>query len=132
MKTFHWLQEKPHVSYLICFVAGQLEKLEGQPPRRAAGRSTRSRRRPKHAANAFRDTADIMEFFEKEIGVAFPWDKYDQATIADFMWGGMENTTITTLTQRTLYEHDERRRPAPRARGRSTPTRWPTSGSATT
>jgi aminopeptidase N len=41
LRTFHWLQEKPHVSYLICFVAGRLEKLEGRH-----GDFTRSRRRP--------------------------------------------------------------------------------------
>ena len=53
--------------------------------------------------NAFRNTADIMAFFEEEIGVAFPWEKYDQSTITDFNWGGMENTTLTTLSQRTLH-----------------------------
>ncbi|MBA3481455.1 MAG: HEAT repeat domain-containing protein, partial [Pirellulales bacterium] len=57
----------------------------------------------KYAANAFGDTADIMAFYEKEIGVPYPWDKYDQVTCADYHWGGMENTTITTLTQRTIH-----------------------------
>ena len=44
-----------------------------------------------------RDTRDIMAFFEKEIGLNFPWEKYDQVTIRDFTAGGMENTTLTTL-----------------------------------
>src|SRR5690606_21426610 len=57
----------------------------------------------KHAEFAFRDTPKIMAFFEEEIGVPYPWDKYDQCTCADYHWGGMENTTITTLTQRTIY-----------------------------
>jgi aminopeptidase N len=47
-----------------------------------------------------------MAFYEKEIGVPFPWDKYDQVTCADYHWGGMENTTITTLTQRTINSDD--------------------------
>jgi aminopeptidase N len=116
LKTYHWLQEKPHVSYLICFVAGRLEKLEDMHrdvPLAFYSQPSKS----EHAENAFADTADIMAFFEHEIGVDFPWDKYAQATIADFMWGGMENTSITTLTQRTLFENADDAIRSERARG---------------
>jgi aminopeptidase N len=44
-----------------------------------------------------------MEFFEKEIGVPYPWAKYDQVCIQDYHWGGMENTTLTTLNINTLF-----------------------------
>jgi aminopeptidase N len=47
-----------------------------------------------------------MAFFEEEIGVPFPWDKYDQVTIQDFVAGGMENTSLTTLTDQTLFTAD--------------------------
>jgi aminopeptidase N len=102
MKAVHWLQEKPHVSYLIAMVAGHLEKLEGKHRDVPLAFYTQPSK-AKYAANAFKDTADIMEFYEKEIGVPYPWDKYAQATCADYHWGGMENTTITTLTQRTIH-----------------------------
>jgi aminopeptidase N len=101
-KAVRWLQEKPHASYLICMIAGHLEKLEDKHGDVPLGFYTQPSK-AKYAANAFSDTADIMAFFEKEIGVAYPWEKYDQATCADYHWGGMENTTITTLTQRTIY-----------------------------
>ena len=104
-KTVHWKQEKPHANYLICLVAGHFEKLEkshrdvplaffSQPSIAA------------HAKNSFRDTPDIMAFFEQEIGVPFPWDKYYQVTIRDFMWGGMENTSLTTLTHKTIFSDE--------------------------
>ncbi len=102
LKTFHWRQDKPHVSYLICFVAGHLKKLEDKHGDTPLGFYTQPSKAAE-AASAFADTADIMDFYEQEIGVPFPWDKYDQCTIADFMWGGMENTTLTTLTQRTIH-----------------------------
>ena len=44
-----------------------------------------------------------MEFFNKEIGVPYPWPKYDQVCVNDFVAGGMENTTATTLTDFTLF-----------------------------
>ncbi|MGI9456952.1 MAG: M1 family aminopeptidase, partial [Aeoliella sp.] len=104
-KTVHWLQEKPHVSYLVCLVAGHFHKLEDQhrdvPLRFFAQPSL-----AEHAANSFADTRAIMEFFEAEIGVPFPWDKYDQATIRDFNSGGMENTTLTTLYHGTIFSKE--------------------------
>ena len=102
LKGVHWRQDKPHVSYLICFVAGRLEKLEGKHGNTPLAFYTQPSK-ARYAASAFADTADIMDFFEREIGLPFPWDKYDQCTIADFMWGGMENTTLTTLNQRTIH-----------------------------
>ena len=104
-KAVRWRQEKPHVCYLITLVAGYFSKLEdahrdiplafyAQP---SAGQ---------HAANSFRDTADIMAFYEKEIGVPFPWNKYYQVTVHDFGYGGMENTSMTTLTHRTIFTNE--------------------------
>ncbi|MCC6491453.1 MAG: M1 family metallopeptidase [Pirellulales bacterium] len=101
LKAVHWLQEKPHANYLICVVAGYLKKLEGQHGDTPLGFYTQPSK-ARYAANAFDETAEIMAFFEEEIGVPFPWEKYDQATCADYHWGGMENTTLTTLTQRTI------------------------------
>ena len=102
LKAVHWLQEKPHVSYLICLVAGHFEKLEKQHRDVPLGFYSQPSL-AKYAKNSFADTPDIMAFFEEEIGMAFPWVKYDQVTIVDFTAGGMENTTLTTLTHNTIF-----------------------------
>ena len=47
--------------------------------------------------------AFVLKPVEEEIGVPYPWDKYDQVTIQDFVAGGMENTSLTTLTDHTLH-----------------------------
>ncbi len=101
-KAVHWLQEKPHVCYLITLVAGYFEKIEDldrDVPLAFYTQPTAA----EHAANSFRDTADIIDFFNQEIGVPFPWDKYFQVTVHDFGFGGMENTSMTTLAHRTLF-----------------------------
>ncbi len=102
MKAVHWLQKQPHVSYLICLVAGHFAKLEKQHRNVPLGFYTQPSL-AEHAANSFADTPSIMAFFEEEIGVAYPWPKYDQVTIVDFSAGGMENTTLTTLTHNTIF-----------------------------
>lgn len=98
----HWSQDKPHANYLITLVAGYFRKVEDKykdiplafytPPSEF-----------NEASNSFRDTRDIMAFYEQEIGVPYPWAKYDQVCVNDFVAGGMENTSCTTLTDWTLF-----------------------------
>jgi aminopeptidase N len=100
--AFHWSQEKPHANYLITLVAGFFKKLEDQsgavplafytPPSEI-----------NEAATSFKDTKDMVAFFEKEIGVPYPWAMYAQVCVNDFVAGGMENTSATTLTDWTLF-----------------------------
>lgn len=100
--AFRWLQDKVHVNYLISLVAGYFEKIEDKhgnipialyvPPSEK-----------EQAANSFVDTRKILQFFDKEIGIGYPWDKYYNVCAIDYMMGGMENTSLTTLTSRTLF-----------------------------
>jgi aminopeptidase N len=97
-----WLQDKPHANYLVSLVAGNFRSIED-----------RYRDVPlafhvlpseiDQATNSFRGTRDMMAFFEEEIGVPYAWAKYDQVCVNDFVAGGMENTSITTLTDGTLF-----------------------------
>ncbi|TWU34129.1 Aminopeptidase N [Novipirellula aureliae] len=105
LKAVRWLQKKPHANYLICLVAGKFEKLEKRHRDLELGFYTQPTL-IEHAANSFLDTPDIMAFFESDIGMPFPWAKYDQVTIADFVAGGMENTSITTLTDQTVFSSE--------------------------
>lgn len=100
--AWHWLQDKPHVNYLVTLCAGYFEKIEDvkggvalafwTPPSQIA-----------FARNSFAGTRAMLDFFEKETGVPYPWARYDQVVVDDFTWGGMENTTQTTLTDKTLF-----------------------------
>ena len=105
LRVVKWSQDKPHVNYLITLVAGYFKRLEekhGDLP--MSFWTTPSDFA--NAANSFRDTKACMEFFEKEIGVPYPWAKYDQVCVQDFNWGGMENTSQTTLNASTLFSNE--------------------------
>jgi len=45
-----------------------------------------------------------MEFYSRVTGRSYPYPKYAQTTVADYMWGGMENISATTQTLRTLHD----------------------------
>ena len=53
----------------------------------------------------FANTPDIMRFFEEYFGMKYPYKKYVQVAVEEFEFGGMENTSCTTLTKYIL--HDE-------------------------
>lgn len=97
-----WLQEKPHVNYLICLVAGRLKKIEDKYKDIPMAFYTPASQ-IEQAKYSFDGTKDMMAFFEKEIGVPYPWAKYYQVCVDDFGWGGMENTSLTVLSDRTLH-----------------------------
>src|SRR5436309_14518688 len=97
-----WLQDKPHANYLISLVAGYLKKVEDKYKDIPLAFYTPASQ-IEQAANSFKETKDIMGFFEQEIGVPYPWAKYYQVCVDDFGWGGMENTSITTLHDSTLH-----------------------------
>ena len=103
--TYHWLQEQPHATYLMTLVVGEFsahtDMVDGLPVQWyvSPGRQADGQR-------AFGDTPDMLRFFTAKIGVPYPWSKYAQIAVADFVFGGMENTSATTQTDLTL--HDER------------------------
>ncbi|HKQ39106.1 MAG TPA: M1 family aminopeptidase, partial [Verrucomicrobiae bacterium] len=100
-----WLQDKPHVNYLIALAAGKFKKVEDKYKDIPLAFYTPASQ-IEHAMNSFKDTKDIMAFFEQEIGVAYPWAKYYQVCVDDFVMGGMENTSLTILTDSTLHSPD--------------------------
>jgi aminopeptidase N len=56
------------------------------------------------AKRAFSKTPLMLEFFSKKIGTAYPYAKYAQIAAADFIYGGMENTSATTQTDGALLD----------------------------
>ncbi|MGV3661667.1 MAG: M1 family aminopeptidase [Prosthecobacter sp.] len=103
--AWHWLQDKPHVNYLIALACGHFHKLEDK----AGALPLAMLVPPSHkaqAANAFADTGKIIEFYQKEIGIPFAWDKYYQVYCLDFLFGGMENTSCTFEAAGMLFNAD--------------------------
>lgn len=99
--VYHWRQDVPHVTYLIAIAVGQFDVRE-----EAFGKVPVQYYVPKGRGGDIRPTfgrtLDIMEFFSDRTGVPYPYEKYAQVVVADFTFGGMENTSVTLLTERCL------------------------------
>ncbi|HUY11757.1 MAG TPA: M1 family aminopeptidase [Candidatus Dormibacteraeota bacterium] len=105
---YRYRQEIPHSTYLVTMVVGPFEEIDlGTAGRNHVpvllyalpGRGDEVRR-------AFGKTPQMIELFEERTGAAYPFARYSQIAVGDFIFGGMENTSATTQTERVL--HDER------------------------
>lgn len=106
-RRFHWKQEIPHPSYLIAIAVGEFAEVEDRydgVPIRYYVRKGDERR----ARCTFRHTPKMMKFFSDKIDYAYPFSKYVQVAISDFHWSGMENTSMTTVTDRALVGEELR------------------------
>ncbi len=54
------------------------------------------------ARKAFTATPDILNALNQLTGMAYPWGRYGHVTVSDFTFGGMENVSLTTLTDRAV------------------------------
>lgn len=103
---FTYRQEIPHSTYLMTLVAGPfVEARQADAGSRAVpvyyyvlpGRDADGER-------AFGNTPRMIAAFEERIGTPYPYARYSQIAVTDFIFGGMENTSATTQTDRTLHD----------------------------
>src|SRR3989344_2723922 len=104
-KTYHWRMNHPHSPYLVMFAVGAFSEIKDS----WNGISVHyycEKGREEDTKRAFGKTPQILQFFSERIGTVYPYERYSQVAVADFIFGGMEHTTMTTQTDYAL--HDER------------------------
>lgn len=104
--TYHYRLGMPLVSYLITLVVAEFSAWEDAGPRGLPVQYFVQPGREADGKRAFSRTPAMIAAFEKATGIDYPYEKYSQVAVQDFIFGGMENTSATTQTDRTL--HDER------------------------
>lgn len=102
--TYTWQLDLPNSTYLYVMVAGPFEVIQDYYKDIPMSYWVYPKDK-KNAHLSFHRTPEIMEFFEKEYGVPYPWPKMDQITIPGIN-GGAESTTATILGETTI--HDEK------------------------
>ena len=101
--TFHWSQERPHSTYLVTLAAGEFTRIDASREDLAIDYFVEADARA-DGERTFKNTPEMIALFERISGVAFPWAKYSQVVVRDFVFGGMENTSATTMTQNILVD----------------------------
>jgi aminopeptidase N len=106
MRKDHWKMDLPHAPYLVAIAVGDFAKVTSSHGDLPLGYYV-EKGFEKGAAKVFASTPEMIAYFEKRLGVPFPWQKYDQIVVRDFVSGAMENTTASIFMEELLLDERE-------------------------
>ncbi len=95
---------KPMSSYLVAVAAGKFHQKDLES---ASGIAISLYYQPEDEEKVeptYRYSKEIFDFFESEIGFAYPWQNYKQIPVQDFLYSGMENTGTTIFANSLMVD----------------------------
>lgn len=110
-RTDYWKQDLTHAPYLVMLAGGPFKIYKDKWRNKEVNYYTEAAYAP-YAKEIFGNTPEMIEFFSKKLGVEYPWDKYSQIIIRDYVSGAMENTGAVTffdqmnMTDRDMIDND--------------------------
>ena len=109
--TSYWKQDKPHAPYLTMIAAGEFAEIKDSWNNIEVNYYVEHAYAP-YAHDIFGNTPEMLEFFSEKLDYDYPWDKYSQIVVRDYVSGAMENTTASVfmeqlqMTDRELLDKD--------------------------
>ncbi len=104
-ETWHWKLDQPHVAYLVTLCVGDFEvfetKWKGVPVTYWSPKG-----RMPDVKRTLERTPKMLTAFSERTGFTYPYAQYAQIFVQDFIFGGMENTSATTLTDTAIVDAD--------------------------
>lgn len=95
-RTDYWKQDLPHAPYLFMMGVGEFKVVKDQYKRPDGSiMEVNYYVEPEWEGSAkaiFGETPMMIAYFSKLLGVEYPWDKYHQIVVRDYVSGAMENT----------------------------------------
>jgi aminopeptidase N len=100
-KTWTWRESQPSSTYLITVVAGEFAEVK-DTWRNIPVTYYAPKDRGDRLTTNYSRTPAMIDLFSNKLGVDYPWEKYAQTMVDDFVAGGMENSSATTNTATSL------------------------------
>lgn len=93
--TWHYKMSHRHAPYLIMVGIGKYDVKETKSQSGVPINLWYYPEWKNRVETTYQLSEKMMDFYEKEIGVSYPWESYSQIPVQNFMYGAMENTTAT-------------------------------------
>ena len=91
-RTDYWKMDKKHAPYLVFIGAGEFSIVKDTWNGLDVDYYV-EKEYENVAKDIFGNTPEMITYFSKITGIPFPWDKYSQIVVRDYVSGAMENTT---------------------------------------
>ena len=114
LETDHWRFDSRSPTYLISLIVGKLQTIT-ETWKDVALEYSAPPGNEEALRTSLAETGNMMAFFGDYLQSPYPWSRYAQTYVWDFIYGGMENITATTLNMRAL--HTKAARPNYRSEG---------------
>ncbi|MCS7037336.1 MAG: M1 family aminopeptidase, partial [Saprospiraceae bacterium] len=95
-RTDHWVMDKPHAPYLFMVAVGEYAVVRDRWRNIPVEYYVEPEYEP-YARDIFPHTPEMLELFSQKLGYPYPWPKYAQVVVRDFVSGAMENTTAVVF-----------------------------------
>lgn len=102
--TYDWVESVPHSSYLTSIAVGAWREVTDHYEDKPVDYYVPLTVDEATARRSFHLTPDMIGFFSRATGVDYPYEKYAQTTVHNFIFGGQENVSATTLSDSTLHD----------------------------
>ena len=93
-RTDHWMMSQPHAPYLFMLVVGEFMVTTDTWRGMDVTYYLEEEYHP-YANDIFGATPEMLDFYSERFGFDYPFEKYAQVVVRDFVSGAMENTTAT-------------------------------------
>jgi aminopeptidase N len=104
--TDYWKQSLPAAPYLTMIAASDFAVVKDKW-RNIEVSYYLDKDYEKYARMIFGNTPEMIEHFSKVLGVDYPWEKYSQVVVYDYVSGAMENTTAVVHGTNMLQDSSE-------------------------
>lgn len=97
-RTDYWKMDKPHAPYLFMMGIGEfavVKDMAGNIPVDYYVEPAYEQ----YAKDIFGNTPEMIRFFSEKLNYPFPWNKYAQIVVRDYVSGAMENTTASVFME---------------------------------
>ena len=111
MRTDHWVMDQAHAPYLFMIAVGDFSVTQDKWKGMDVDYYVEPAYEP-HAREIFNHTPEMLTFFSDQLDYPYPWQKYSQVVVRDYVSGAMENTTAVIFgdqvqkTDRELIDND--------------------------
>ncbi|TAK41551.1 MAG: alanyl aminopeptidase, partial [Saprospiraceae bacterium] len=90
--TDYWKMDIPHAPYLFMIAIGEYAVVHDEWDGKAVDYYVEPAFE-KYAREIFPHTPELLQFYSDVLGVKYPWQKFSQVVVRDYVSGAMENTT---------------------------------------
>jgi len=91
-RTDFWEMDQPHAPYLVMMAIGEYKVVKDKWRNIEVNYYVEEAFEP-YAKDIFGLTPEMIEFYSNILGVDYPWQKYHQVVVRDYVSGAMENTS---------------------------------------